>query len=308
VDERKWIPKLKFFLNISLKTLSLGMKIFLAIALIFSVVFVWGYSQIPSDSEIKKCLTTKMNAVNLCPTSGHYTKLSQISTYLQKAVVLTEDSAFWEHKGFDLNEMQNSIKSNLEKGRFARGGSTITQQLAKNMFLTKEKTLTRKSLEAIITVRLEKNLKKNEILEKYLNVVQFGENLYGVKDAAQFYFQKNPADLDVLESAFLTFLLPSPEVYSKSFHMKRLTPFAYERIALIVERLYTYQRISEEEYLTAKANLSTFLTGEETPVIDPEIEQLNEEEVEQDLFKEEDVSIDPDLSKEFEPAPEEPTE
>jgi len=112
---------LKNFLHISMKTLSLGMKIFLGFCALFFAIFVWGYTQIPSDKEIRACLITKMHQVNLCPTSGQYVKLSQISTYLQKAVVLTEDSAFWDHQGFDLNEIQNSLKSNLEKGKFVRG-------------------------------------------------------------------------------------------------------------------------------------------------------------------------------------------
>jgi monofunctional biosynthetic peptidoglycan transglycosylase len=285
MDEGQWSLKLKNFLNISIRTLSLGMKIFLGFCTLFLGVFVWGYTQIPSDKEIRSCMITKMHQVDLCPTSSQYVKLSQISNYLQKSVVLTEDSAFWDHQGFDLNEMQNSLKSNLEKGKFVRGGSTITQQLAKNMFLSKAKTLTRKSLEAIITVRLEKNLKKGEILERYLNVVQFGENIYGVKAAANFYFKKTPANLDLLESAFLTFLLPSPEVYSKSFFKRQLTPFALQRVSQIIERLYLYQRVSEEEYLSAKANLEIFLTGREAPIIDPELDKLSEEAVERELLR-----------------------
>ena len=221
-----------------------------------------------------------MYQVELCPTSSNYVRIGSISTYLQKSVVLTEDSAFFTHHGFDLNEMQNSLKSNLEKGKFARGGSTISQQLVKNLFLSKDKTLTRKALEAVITIRLEKALNKKEILERYLNVVQFGKDLFGIKAAAQFYFKKSPADLDVLESAFLTFLLPSPEVYAKSFYKKQQTHFAHQRLEQIVDHLYQYQRITEQEYLVAKANLDNFLSGQEAPAVNPEVDQLNEEEAE----------------------------
>jgi monofunctional biosynthetic peptidoglycan transglycosylase len=187
--------------------------------------------------------------------------LKQISPYLQKTVVLSEDSSFWTNQGFDFQEMQNSFKQNMEKGKFVRGGSTITQQLAKNLFLNKEKTLTRKALEAIITIRIDKVLSKREILERYLNVVQFGRNLYGVKAAAEFYFKKEPAELDLVESAFLTMLLPNPDIYSKSFYKKELTPFAEKRINELIDRLYRYSRISESEYDSAKGEMPYFLTG-----------------------------------------------
>jgi monofunctional biosynthetic peptidoglycan transglycosylase len=243
---------------------------------------LWGFSQIPSDKQIKGCLTTEMYKVHLCPGSDGYAKLNAISPYLPKAVVLTEDGTFWSHHGFDLQEMQNSLKSNLEKGRFARGGSTISQQLAKNMFLTKDKTLVRKLIEAIITVRLEKVLTKKEIMEKYLNVVQFGKDIYGIKQAAQFYFKKDPKDLSLLESAFFAFLLPSPEIYSKSFYKKKLTPFAQRRLTEIIDRLYQYNYVTDSEYLASKAELEYFLTGQEPPVMDPNLDNIDEETAEPD--------------------------
>ncbi len=196
----------------------------------------------------------------------------------KKSAVLTEDSSFWDHQGFDLQEMQNSLKTNLAKGKFARGGSTITQQLAKNLFLSKDKTLLRKFLEAILTVRLEKALTKKQILERYLNVVQFGKDIFGIKAASEFYFHKSPFDLDLVESTFLTFLLPSPEVYSKSFYKKKLTPFASKRLNTIIDHLYQYKRISETEYLSAKAELESFLGGSDLRVIDPSIDQIQEDD------------------------------
>lgn len=265
--------------KISLETLSLALKVAVFFCLLIGFVFFWGISQIPSDKEIKGCITTKLYKVYLCPGSENYVKLNQIASSLQKSVVLTEDSAFWDHQGFDLQEMQNSLKSNLEKGRYVRGGSTITQQLAKNLFLSKEKTLTRKFFEAVITVRLEKALSKKEILEKYLNVVQFGKDIYGVKKAASYYFKKHPSELSLVESAFLTMLLPNPEVYSKSFYKRQLTPFAKKRLHTIVDRMYQYSRVSETEYLTAKAELEYFLTGQQAPAIDPALEMINEEEL-----------------------------
>lgn len=242
--------------------------------------------QIPSDKEIRSCMTTKLYNVHLCPNSDQYVRYGQISPFLIKAVVLTEDSAFWQHNGFDFSEMQKSLETNLKRGKYARGGSTITQQLAKNLFLSKEKTLSRKGFEALITMRLEKTLTKKEILEKYLNVVQFGAHLFGIKSAASFYFGKSPAQLDVVESAFLAFLLPSPEKYSKSFFKKQLTPFAQVRLTQILDHLYQYDRITAEQYEQARMELQTFLGG--APVeASPEIEGIDEESAE-----------DPDLNPE----------
>lgn len=279
--------------KISYRTAILSLKIAVVFVLAMIVLALWALSNIPSDKEIRGCITTKLYHVSLCPGSKDYVHLSQISTYLQKSVVLSEDSTFWNNQGFDFQEMQNSFKQNLEQGKFARGGSTITQQLSKNLFLSKEKTLSRKLLEAIITIRIDKVLTKKEVLERYLNVVQFGKNIYGVKHAADFYFKKSPENLDLVESAFLTMLLPNPEIYSKSFYKKALTPFAQKRISEIIERLYRYNRVTESEYSEAKNELAYFLTGQEPPTLAPE-DQLNLDQIHEEDFKEEDDSTDID--------------
>jgi monofunctional biosynthetic peptidoglycan transglycosylase len=271
-----------------MKVLSSTLKLVLLVAGCISLLFLFVASvfigQIPSDKEIRSCLTTKLYKVQLCPGSASYVKYNQISPYLVKAAVLTEDSSFWQHNGFDFGELQKSLETNLKKGRYARGGSTITQQLAKNLFLSKEKTLTRKGLEAVITLRLEKVLTKKEILERYFNVVQFGKDLYGVKQAAQFYFKKSPSQLDVVESAFLAFLLPSPENYSKSFFKKQLTPFARTRLNQIIDRMYEYERINSDEYEQARTRLAG-LWGPPPETIEenPEVEAIDEEKVEQEI-------------------------
>jgi monofunctional biosynthetic peptidoglycan transglycosylase len=246
-----------------------------AVALFFAIVI---YGQIPSDKKVRGCLTTSMFSVELCPGSKSYVRLNNISSALKKAVLTTEDSAFYEHNGFDFQELQNSFEKNLEKGKFARGGSTLTQQLAKNMFLTKEKTIQRKLFEALITLRMERVLTKNEILERYLNVVQFGKNIFGVKQAAQFYFQKTASELSINEAAFLAMLLPNPEVYAKSFHLKKQTPFAKKRLRQIVERMHAFKKISDEEYLMAMDELTYFLSGKPPETLDESLDLLNEED------------------------------
>jgi monofunctional glycosyltransferase len=216
------------------------------------------YSSVPSPTALKDCLVTKMYEVELCPKKASYVPLSQISSYLKDAVLVSEDTGFYHHNGFELEELKESLKTNLARASFARGGSTITQQLARNLFLTPEKSILRKVKEAIITYQLEKHLSKNEIFERYLNVVEFGENIYGIKAAALHYFGKSPRDLSVLESAYLAFLLPSPKKYSASFRKGTLSKFGYSRIYSILYRLVSYQKISPEEYEASKVSIKYF--------------------------------------------------
>ena len=254
------------------------------------ITAIW--MKIPSEAEIKGCLITKMYQVDLCPKNANYVPLKKISPYVQKTIVLTEDSAFYDHKGFDWASIRKNYEENEKAGFYKRGGSTITQQLAKNMFLTPEKSLIRKGLEALITVKLEKVLKKKEILEKYLNVIEFGKDIYGIKAAAQHYFQKSPADLNIVESAFLAMLLPNPKKYAASYYKKELTPFASKRINEIVNNMYQYHRINDEEYNDALVKLETFFKpaatvqegeevfeGDETTLENLENSATQEEEV-----------------------------
>ena len=238
-------------------------KSFFFFLALFIGLFAWAVYDtlhlLPSSQQIKGCMTTKMHKVNLCPGSKDYVPLKSISSYLQKAVILTEDSAFYQHHGFDWQQIEKSARENWQTGSYKRGGSTISQQLAKNLFLTKEKTLTRKLREAIITYQIEKTLSKKEILERYFNVVEFGNNIYGIKSAAQFYFKKHPSELSIVESSFLAMLLPNPKGYSRSFYKKELTPFARQRLDSIINNLYQYKRISEEEFLAANNELAYFL-------------------------------------------------
>lgn len=239
--------------------------IFFSVVL-FSVLAValWVFLQIPSEKELKGCIVTKMYEVNLCPGSKDYVPLRQISPYLQRAIVASEDGSFWTHNGFDWEALEKSARENWEKGVYKRGGSTITQQLAKNMFLTKNKTLARKGIEALITVKIEKTLSKKEILERYLNVVEFGKGIYGVKAAARFYFKKSPAELDLVESAFLAMVLPNPVKYSRSHSQKSLTPFAHRRIRKIISDMARNGRVSADEADAALAK-ATWMFGEPPP-------------------------------------------
>lgn len=250
----------------------LGISIIVLLAGGLSVLLL----TLPSEKELRGCMTTELFQVHLCPGSKSYVRLSQIPMALQKAIILSEDSAFYSHDGFDWAEIEKSFETNLKRGKFARGGSTITQQLAKNMFLTKDKTLWRKFREALITSKIEQTLKKGEILERYLNVVQFGPKIYGVKKASQFYFNKSPSDLSINESVFLAFVLPSPDKYSHSYFRKELTRFARTRMHHILTLMVKTGKISEVEYNESIAGLDYFPA---TPPSPPEVDIESTEEV-----------------------------
>jgi monofunctional biosynthetic peptidoglycan transglycosylase len=146
----------------------------------------------------------------------------RISPNLVRAVLVAEDSGFWKHEGIEFEQMKESIEANLERLEFARGGSTITQQLAKNLYLSPSKNPVRKAREILIARRLEAELTKQRILEVYLNVIEWGDDLYGAEAAARTYFGKSAAELGPQESALLAGAIINPHVHSPAHPTARL--------------------------------------------------------------------------------------
>ena len=136
--------------------------------------------------------------------------LAEISERLVQAVLMAEDAGFYHHRGFDLHEIRQALERNWREGRTVRGASTISQQLAKNLFLSTERTYGRKLKEAILVHRLEKSLSKDRILEIYLNVIEWGDGVYGAEAAARRTFGKSCAHLDAVEAATLAAMIPNP--------------------------------------------------------------------------------------------------
>jgi monofunctional glycosyltransferase len=169
------------------------------------------------------------------------------------AIVVSEDWAFYQHSGYDVNQIKEAAEEVIE-GERTRGASTISQQLVKNIFLSPDKELSRKAKELGISVYMERNLSKEKILETYLNVIEFGPGVYGIKAAAQHYFKKEPKDLNAKEGAFLAMLLPNPKRNSQSFRAKELTPFAQKRIDDVLEKMSVakYLRTDQVEKLKKK--------------------------------------------------------
>ncbi|MEK6627629.1 MAG: monofunctional biosynthetic peptidoglycan transglycosylase [Bdellovibrionota bacterium] len=263
-------------------------KIWLSLVLLLIIGFlIW----FPTEQQIKSCMITSMFDVELCPKSKDYVPLSQISKNIQNAIILTEDSSFYQHNGFDEEGIQHCFEKLKEKRRIVCGGSTITQQLAKNMFLTRNKNFLRKGVEALITFKLEDTLTKREILEKYLNIVQFGKNIYGVKNASQFYFKKPPSQINATEAAFLAMVLPNPEKYSQSFFRKDLTKFARKRISRIVRTMHKFGRLDADSYDGAVSNIDSFLKSSQAMTQQKEHEEVLTND---DLIEMDDGELEPD--------------
>ena len=139
---------------------------------------------------------------------------SQVSPYLIKAVLITEDDKFWRHEGFDYEAIQKAIEKDIKARKFKLGGSTISQQLAKNLYLSPSKNPFRKIIEALITWRMERILSKKRILELYLNVVEWGEGIFGIEAASRHYYGKPSAALSPEEASRLAAVLPNPRKYT----------------------------------------------------------------------------------------------
>lgn len=180
----------------------------------------------------------------------HWRTLKQISKNIVAAVLLSEDAAFFRHPGYDANAIKAAWEHNRKPGvKVKRGASTITQQVVKNIFLTHEKTMTRKIRELILALQLERNFTKKQILEIYLNIVEWGPNVYGVEQAAHKYFGKNAANLNPREGATLAFMLPNPNKYRHSIKEDgELSNFGEDRVETIMSRMLKAGYISEEEF------------------------------------------------------------
>ena len=140
--------------------------------------------------------------------------LARVSPYLIKAVLIAEDDKFWKHEGFDYEAIQKALDRDIRAKKFRLGGSTISQQLAKNLYLSPAKNPVRKIAEAVITRRMEKVLSKKRILELYLNVIEWGDGVFGAEAAARHYFGKSASDLTAEEAARLAAVLPNPRKYN----------------------------------------------------------------------------------------------
>ena len=171
----------------------------------------------------------------------------RISPLLRRAVLIAEDDAFFSHGGLDWDEMGAAARQNLKRGKIVRGGSTITQQLAKNLYLGEERTLLRKVREILLAVRLERSLSKRRIFELYLNLIEWGDGVWGIEAAARRHFGVPATDLDARQAALLAAVIINPRVYSPTSPGRRIQ----RRMRLILGRMYRRGILGEAEYRAA---------------------------------------------------------
>ena len=251
----------------------------ITVALVIGVLAIVAYKSIPSTANINDCFTTSMFQVELCPKKASYIRYNQLPKHLVSSLIASEDASFYFHKGFDWDEIKDSLEKSMDAGRWVRGGSTITQQLAKNLYLSKDKSLIRKMKEFFISKEIEKKLTKTQIIEKYFNVVEFGKNIYGIRKASQHYFQKSPSELTPAEGAYLISLLPNPVKYSSSFQAnKELSRYNKSRVNRTLSLLLLQGKISQEEHDSESARVDYGLWS---PAPTYEMESVSPESIEE---------------------------
>ena len=184
------------------------------------------------------------------PRNPWWTPSDSIPSEMEWAVIVAEDANFYRHEGIDVKAIKSAIKYDLEKKRFARGASTITQQTAKNLFLSREKSVTRKIEEIYLAKRMEQELTKGRILELYLNIVELGPMVYGIGHGARYYFDKPASSLTPRECAFLAAMLPGPQkVYNPYRHLDRVL----KRSDMVLRLLRQKGVLTDAEYRQALA-------------------------------------------------------
>lgn len=201
-----------------------------------------------------------------------WASLQEVSREAIGAILVSEDWAFFSHDGYDANQIREALKDSLEEGHLTRGASTITQQVVKNVFLERDRSLWRKLKEVMMAVRLEESVGKRRILETYFNIAEWGEGVFGIAAAAAHYFKKPPSQLTAKEGAFLAMLLPSPKRYSQSFRDRRLTDYARSTIRSVLQKMEKANYLSSDERARAQFTPLWFEdSGTESPA-----EVLNE--------------------------------
>lgn len=232
-----------------LSALAIVLISIVVIAGVLGAATFFAYQSIPNIDNIDGCFKTSMYSVDLCPGKSGYVRYNSLPKHLVSSLIAAEDASFYGHQGFDMEEIKDALEKSMDAGRWVRGGSTITQQLAKNLYLTKEKSLVRKIKELILSRSIEKKLSKTQIIEKYFNVVEFGPNIFGISKASYHYFQKGPASLTPAEGAYLVSLLPSPVRYSANYRKnKDLSNFNKRRVKHILRILHVQKKISDDDY------------------------------------------------------------
>ena len=204
---------------------------------IFAQVVWWTWFNPSSSSFMRQRLEVLQERNPNAKLIHKWVPYDKISVHLKRALIAAEDANFMEHEGFDWDAIQRAYDKNLKKGKIVAGGSTISQQLAKNLFLSGRRSPWRKAEEAIITVMIEAVMSKRRIFEVYLNIIEWGEGVFGAEAASHHYFGKTAATLNAWEAARLAAMVPKPRYYDRH----RDTPWLERKTNLILERMPSAQ-------------------------------------------------------------------
>lgn len=172
-----------------------------------------------------------------------YTNISEVPDYYKNAIIAIEDHRFYRHFGVDVITTSRAMLNNIVSFKMQGGGSSITQQVAKNLCFTQEKTLTRKAAELFVVFRLEKDYEKDEILELYINNMYFGNGYYNIHDASEGYYDKLPSELDLYEATLLAGVPNAPSAYAPTVSLK----LAEQRQSQVLDAMVKYNYMSQEE-------------------------------------------------------------
>lgn len=200
--------------------------------------------EMPEDEDGETVIYERV----LGPGDERFVMLDDMSPLLPLAVMAQEDASFRKHHGVSLFHLRGSLVDNLKKGRFVRGGSTVTMQLARNLFLNRKKTLSRKMEEIVVAWLLERSFDKDELMSLYLNAVEFGPNIFGVKEAAAHYFKRHPRALSAPQVAWLIKLLPGPRLFYEQFEKKRLSKGFMDNLNWLMRHMVRKEFMNEELY------------------------------------------------------------
>lgn len=221
------------------KWLARGLLAFILLVLLYQLwIFLhicWWVSHNPSGTALMDDRLAVLREDNPSAKLKHkWVDYKKISTNLKRAVIAAEDAKFNEHAGFDWEGIQKAYEKNIKKGRIVAGGSTISQQLAKNLFLSTKRTPWRKMEEVVITLMLEKMMSKQRILEIYLNVIEWGNGVFGAEAAARHYYGVSARRLSAYQAARMAAMIPNPRYYDKH----RSTRYLARRTGTIQARMY----------------------------------------------------------------------
>lgn len=212
----------------------------LIILIIVSIIILNGYKLYKSATD-EISISSKIASIK---GSDNYVSIDKVPTYYTNAVIAVEDHRFKEHGAIDIIAIGRAIVSNFQAKEFNEGGSTITQQVAKNLyFITEDDVVSRKIAEIFVAIDLEQNYSKDDILEFYINTIYFGEGYYGIKEAANGYYNKKPKDLNLYEATILAGVPNAPSVYAPTIN----PDLAKSRQGKVIRSMVEYGYLSEEE-------------------------------------------------------------